>query len=167
MALPFELFYTVKDESGDTSTVTIPVESALSIADLPAAIEAFGDILEPLLGGAIVAAGAQVNFDLLGTSWAGVAALGSDIEEGARVALKSAEGFLKSLRLPTFLESFLNPDGSVDTTAPEVAAATTAFLTGVDMTSYGGTGICSMVTAHDEELATLESFKEHFTRSRN
>lgn len=167
MALPFELFYVVKDASGDTSTVTIPVESALSIADLPAAIEAWGDIIEPLLTGAIVAAGAQINFDLLSTSWAGVAAVASDIEEGARVALRSAEGFIKSLRLPTFGESFLLPSGEVDTTAPAVAAATTAFLTGVDMTDYGGTGTVSMVTSHDEELASLDYFKEHFTRSRN
>lgn len=162
-----ELYFTVADEKDAKSTIAIPLPDSVGLTNIAAAVQGFGSLLEPLIQGQILTAGARVEVDISGFGWSGVAGLNSDVEEGARFVFRSVTSLLKSLRLPTFNESKFNAQSAdVDLTDTDVAAFATAMTAGLDLTGTGGTGTASPVNIHGDDLDELVSAKENFTRSR-
>ena len=161
------LYFTIEDEKRQVSTVEIPLPDSVGLANIPYAVQAVGDLLEPLIQGRIRAAGARVEVDTSGFGWSAVAGVAADVQEGARFVFRTVNGFLKSLRLPTFNESLIvATTDNVDTTDTDVAAFTAAMTSGVDLTGVGGTGTAAPADYRGEDITAFVSAKENFTRSR-
>ena len=113
-----------------------------------------------------MAAGARIEIAL--TTVQTVADVMADVQEGARFVFATANGFLKTVRLPTFLETLMLPGSRlVDTGNSDVFAFTTAITDGIDLTAAGGTGICTFRTTHREDLDTFKKASEDWGRNRS
>lgn len=163
----FNLYYTIMDDKGQTSKVTIPFPDSLGIANVPAAVQAIGDLLDPLISGGMMSAGFSYDVDISGFGWNASPILYIDVQEGAKFVFRGVNGFLKRLRLPCFKENKMLPNSNkVDQTDTDVAAFATAMVDGVDLTSYGGTGTHAASDVRGDDLTSLQDAYESFTRNR-
>jgi len=133
--MPYYIYFSIADEKGDISTVEIPIPDTTALTDLPDVVQAFSDLIEPLVGGGLIQAGVRLLVSV--TGWNTLAAAGSDVQEKAEFVLRTVGGFLKRLNLPTFIESFFNAGSKeVDQAAPDVAAFITALEDGVVVNAH-------------------------------
>jgi len=161
------VYFTVEDEKRQASTIEIPIPDTVGLANIPYAVRAIGDLLEPLLQGRIRAAGARVEVDLTEFGWSSVAGLNSDVQEGGRFVFRTVTNFLKSLRIPTFNESkIISTTDNVDLTDADVSAFVAGMTSGIDLTGVGGTGTASPCDYRGDDITGIVTAKENFTRSR-
>jgi len=161
------VYFTVEDEKRQASTIEIPIPDTVGLANIPYAVQAIGDLLEPLLQGRIRAAGARVEVDLSEFGWASVAGLNSDVQEGGRFVFRTVTNFLKSLRIPTFNESkIVSTTDNIDLTDADVSAFVAGMTSGIDLTGVGGTGTASPCDYRGDDITGIVTAKENFTRSR-
>lgn len=159
-----ELFFTIKDNKGDKSRVTFPAVID-TLDDAQYAIDALGALIDPLIVGGFVNAGITLVGDVSGLTTAAGAT--SDVQEGARFVFSTAEGYLKSARLPTFDEAFIiSGSPNVDTVDADVAAFVTAITSGLSLVGAGGAGSINFSDYRFVDLTTLESAKEDWGRNR-
>lgn len=167
-ALTYTVFFTIRDAKGDASTVSFDVDNATPLANMNNLVAALGELIDPLINGAIVAAGFTITVDTIALGFQGIPAAIADVQEGARFAFRTTNQFLRSFRLPTFIEDLFTPGSKqVDTADPDVAAFIAAVETGVDLSLVGGTGVIPLTDSRGEDIEILESARENFTRSRN
>lgn len=161
MAIAGELFFVVSDAKGDVSRVAIPVEAgdAINWTNAAAAVAA---LINPLVTGGLRQAGVSIYFDLSGT-WGTVAALASDVQEKAEFALRSIDGFIKRINLPTFDEAFFTAGtGLVDLTDTAVQAWVTFLEDGI---TVGGVDI-EPEDSRGFDLESLEYAAENWGKRR-
>lgn len=149
------VYYTMIDGKGKTSTVTIPLPNNTSALNAQAYVLTMAPIIKLLMNGGLYSAG--VSYDVSIAGWSGVAAAISDVQEKALFSFKTAIGnFYRKMRLPTFIETLINPGTeTVDLTDVNVAAFVSAIVDGLDVSANGGTGTIQATTIHSEDLASL------------
>src|SRR6185369_9039520 len=119
-----DIFFEIQDVDGDKSTITIPFPSTISLTNLSALVTGVSALVNPLINGGLLAAGARITFDLSGT-WGPTAALLSDVQEQAQFLFRTVGNYPKLLNLPTFIETLFTNGGAdktVDLTDTDVAA---------------------------------------------
>lgn len=162
MAINIQL--AIGDAKGDVSTVTIPIPSSTSMNDAYLFAQEIAKLVEPLVNGTLRSL--RVNFEVPFTPWA-VASSIADIQEKARFSFRTVGNFLKSISLPTILESIFTPGSAqVDTSDADVAAFVTAMTDGIDLTGVGGSGTIEPSDARDADLTSLEAAVEAWGKSR-
>jgi hypothetical protein len=163
--MPIYLTFSVQDEKNDISTITIPVPDSTPLTDIPYLLQAFADLLNPIVQGGLVQAAAKVVGSV--TGWNTLAAAGSDVQEKASFGIRTVTGFIKKLSIPTILESIFNAGSkTVDLGHTDVAALVTALETGVDISGAGGSGTIQPCDAHGDDLVDVETAVEAWGKAR-
>jgi hypothetical protein len=160
MARPIQTYFGIGDAKGNISTVTIPIPDSTAIADVAGFVTAMAALLEPLCTGTLREAGFTIPVSF--TPWA-VAQSISDVQEKARFGFRTVNKFLKSLSIPTFLESLFNPGAkTVNTGDTDVAALVTAMESGITVNTHT-VAPCDL---RGEDITDLETAVEEWGRSR-
>lgn len=163
--MAIHLTFTIQDEKGDTSVIDIPVPGATPLTDIPYLLQAYADLLNPIVQGGLVQAAAKVVGTVSG--WNTTAAAGSDVQEKASFLIRTAGGFLKRLGIPTILESIFNTGSKdVDLGHTDVAALVTALETGIDISGAGGSGTISACDYREDDLVNVEAAYEDWGKRR-
>ena len=158
--MAISVLFRIMDAKGETSTFTIPVASTVTLANLPAYVQAVADLLEPLSNGTLVEAGFTVPVPITPLA---LAAPISDVQEKARFVFLTVGGFLKSLSIPSVVESIFSPGSrDVNTADPAVAALVTALTDGLTINTEN----IEAVDVRDEDLVNLIQATEAWGRSR-
>lgn len=158
--MPISVFYRVQDAKGDTSTITIPIPDGTLITNVAGYVTAMSSILEDLINGTLVEAGFAVTVPV--TPWA-LAAPISDVQERARFVFRGINGFLKSISLPSVIESIFSPGSrEVNRADPAVAAFVTAIVDGI---TVSGADI-EAVDIRGDDLTNLVQATEAWGRMR-
>jgi hypothetical protein len=167
--MAFVIIYSIADEDGKLSSTEIKIPDSALMTNAVIFASEMAQLIDPLIRGVIRRIGIAFILDLSGVTGIKSAALsGADVEEGARFGFLSANGFPTSLRLPTFDEVFVIPaTDQVDVADTDVAAFTTAMISGIDLTGAGGTGTLSPTTNREEDIVSLTYAVESFQSSRN
>lgn len=159
--MAISVVYTVSDAKGDQSTFSIPVPDGTSLTDLLDFAQDMTALLQPLINGAL----RDVHFviPVSFVSWPAASSL-SDIQEKARFAFRTVNGFLKHLSLPAVVESIFAPGSrSVDLSDTDVAAFVTAMVDGITAAS---TNVIEPCDVRDEDLTELEAATEAWGKAR-
>lgn len=167
--MAFSIYFNIGDAKGDTSTVTVPVPTTTDVADAALFVEAIGPLIGALTGGSLVSAGVNIEVDTSGIGGFTAASTLSDVQEKARFAFRTAGGFLKSLSLPTFIESkFVNSGAGkeVDLTDTDVSSFVTAMEDGLSVTGLGGTGTVSPSDYRGDDIVSIEEAREAWGKYR-
>lgn len=158
------IYFTVQDSDADKSTFEFWFPSATAMAVITAGVPAIAALVNPLLNGGLVNAGFKVEVDLSGT-WGPIAALISDVQEKAEFSMRTLNGFLTRLNLPTFDENFFTVGtGQVDTADPDVAAFIDFLEDGI--TVGGGLLAPSSPRGATEDVVTVEKAIENWGKRR-
>lgn len=165
--MPWQARYTIKDEKGARSVMTVNITDVNIVGLLDAAespLEYASDLallIEPLISGQIVAINMSVPVDLpAGLKTA--PELTSDVEEGATFIFATADRFTSRVRIPTFRES-LQTGENVTLTNSAVAEFVTMILIPSDLPANWS------VSARDSrgaDLIALSRARADFKRSR-
>ena len=116
--------WSVEDAKGKATSFGV---SFPETTDVPTLINNFipttAELVDKVINGKIVGAGAVINVSLDGVVLKDSPILGSDVEEGAIFTFYSTEDAPTTFRIPTFDETYgLATGDTVDTTAAPVAA---------------------------------------------
>lgn len=155
--------FTILDEKGAKSQVTVYVPDSTDTADLIEFAEEMAALLDAMIGGQIVNIGACLSVAVP----AGVKSdpvEGSDVEEGARFIFESAGGYSTAVRVPTFLEEKIATASKLVNQADGAVAAFIAAMTdGLTMTS---TNDVEPTDYRAADVTGIRSAVESFQRSR-
>lgn len=163
--MPAYIYFTIRDDKGDKSTIEIPFPDATAVTDLPLLVDAVGQLLDPLISGGLAGAGFRVEATV--TGFPSAAGALSDIQEKAEFAFRTVTNFVKRLNIPSFIETFFLPGTrEVDTTDADIAAFVTALEDGVDVSGAGGSGIVQPCDIRGDDLDTLEYAIENWGKRR-
>lgn len=158
------LYFNIQDSDGDKSTVEIWFPEATALAVLVAGVPAVAALINPLVNGGLLSAGFKVEVDVSGT-WGPIAALISDVQEKAEFAMRTVNGFLTRLNLPTFDEDFFTVGtGQVDTTDAAVIAFIDFLEDGI--TVGGGLLAPSSPRGSTEDVVDVERAVENWGKRR-
>lgn len=158
------LFYTIQDGDGDKSTIEIPFPTSIATTNLSGLVAAVGALINPLINGGLVAAGARLEFDLSGT-WGPTAALLSDVQEQAQFLFRTVGNYPKLLNLPTFIETLFTGGGAdktVDLADTDVAAFVDMMESGITVSSVA----YSPSDYRGADIVSTESAVQHWGRNR-
>lgn len=163
------LTYTVVDNKGEQSTITLYTTDNQDLTALiNAAIQTAQLIANVLTGKLVEKASLCVNIDL-GILSNNTAAVGSDVEEGALFFFETAAGVDKRNRLPTFDEAkIITGTRDVDGTDVDVLALQSQIAGGASVED--GTGATVSVTFGDSrgsDITIAGEAYESFQSSRN
>lgn len=162
--MPIYIYYTVADEQGALATIDIefPVDTPLD--DLPLLLQAFSDLIEPLVYGGLQQAGFLVPVDI---TWP-AASVNSDIQEKAEFTFTTELGNTKTLNLPTILEGYFRTGSKyIDQTDPDIAAFVTAIEDGIDLSGAGGSGTVQPCDQRGEDIVFLDKALENWGKRRD
>lgn len=158
--------FTIMDADGDKSVIGIDFDGGFA-GNIDGLIENGWAIINPLVNGTLASASVTIEADITGLVNAAAATI-SDVQEGAKFVFKSLGGFLKTITLPTFIETFFTGSGAnkeVDITNSSVAAFVTAMTDGWD--DGGGTPVeINPTTSHFEDLSSLVKTHEAWGKTR-
>lgn len=166
--MAFFVIYTIVDEDGKESTTEVKIPSTSLFTNAVIFAAEMAQLIDPLIRGIIRRIGVAFLVDMSGITGLKTTALaGADVEEGARFQFLTVGGFPTSLRLPTFDEAFIIPaTDQVDLADTDVAAFTTAMVSGINLVPAGGTGTTQPNDARDEDIVSLTSALESFQSTR-
>jgi hypothetical protein len=155
MAIPVALTISIEDGKGETGSFSLYLPSGTTLAGVETYWAGIDSLIATIVRGGNIKA--SVTFPL--TPLVSGPLGSSDVQEAAYAAFRSAEGFIKSIRIPTIFEDlFLAGSKLVDIANVDVAAFITAITTGI--------GGISPVTSHDEDLLSLDVFREAWGKYR-
>lgn len=155
MAVPVTLTISIEDGKGEVGSFSIYLPSASTLADATTYWNGFNSLLAAITRGGNVKA--SVSFSL--TPGVSAPLASSDVQEAAYAAFRSADKFIKSIRVPTIFEDvFLAGSKLVDLANVDVAAFVAAIVTGV--------GGIAPVTSHDEQITAIDVFREAWGKYR-
>jgi len=163
--MPVQVYFVMEDAKGDQSTVVVDLPGATTPTNANAFRAAMQALIGDLTNGRMVNAGVRYDISdpLLGVG----AALDSDVQEKAFFAFRSVGGFLKTLTVPTILESLFVPGTKLlDQSDADVGAFITAMTDGIDVSGFGGTGTVQPSTSHGEDLTDVEEAREAWGKYR-
>ncbi len=145
MAVPNLITYTIKDAKGKTSTLKLHIYNGFS--DPLTYAYQVGLLLEPLIGGQIIAIRFVFNLDMSEGGFKNAPLGISDVEERARFKFVSDKGFPVEFSIPTILESKMVAGSSdIDVTDTDVAAFINAMS---ELTDSRGDNIVEFVSAKE------------------
>lgn len=158
--MAISVVFTISDAKGDQSTFSIPIPSSVLIDDIADFAQALADLIEPLCNGAL--RDLHFTIPVPFTPWAAAASI-SDIQEKARFAFRTVNGFLKHVSIPTAVESiFAAGSRDVDLADTDVAAFVTAMVDGITVNTHD----VEPCDVRDEDLTELESATEAWGKAR-
>lgn len=161
--MPAYIYYTVTDDYGSLSTVEVEFPITTPLSDLPLLLQAFADLINPLVEGGLEQAGIVVPVDI---TWA-AAAVGSDVQEKAEFYFTTEGGFSKTLNLPAILEDYFLPNSKhIDLTDFDIAAFVSAIEDGIDLSGAGGSGTVQPCDQRGEDIIFLEKAIENWGKRR-
>lgn len=151
--MPTAINWTFLDAKSESATFTIEVPDGLTQAQYTEFIEAVTPNLDAMTGGQITRVSITLGLTITGVPGAGAIST-SDVEEKARFVFTSANGFKKTMSLPTALESIFTAGGEVNQTVTEVTNFITQMISGagtlpVQPTDYRGDDIVSFVKGRE------------------
>lgn len=156
----------IEDADGDTSVVGIDFSGAFT-GDVTGLLENAWALVNPLVNGHLVGGSVTLEADITGYVNVAAAAI-ADVQEKAEFVFRSIGGYLKTITLPTFVETLFTSAGAgktVDITNVDVAAFITAMEDGFD--DGGGTPVeINPTTSHGEDIATLKSARQSWGKNR-
>ena len=145
----------IEDGDGDKSIIPIDFSGGFT-GDILGLLENAWAIVNPLVTGRLAGASVTLEADISGFVNAAASAL-SDVQEKATFVFRSVEGYLKTISIPTVLETIFTGSGAgktVDLTNTDVAAFVTMMTDGVD--DGGGTPVeINPTTSHGEDIAAV------------
>ena len=160
-----DISYSIVDQKGQVSTMTVQAADSPPLTDVLLAANLLGQIIKPLVDGGLVKAAVTLPATVL--AWTATPEAGADVQEKGTFVLRTANGFLKRLSLPTFDEAFITAaSDAIDAAAPLVAAFITALTDGVDTSGSGGAGVVTFVDTRDEDLTSLQVAYEDWGKRR-
>lgn len=158
--------FVIEDADGDKSTVAIDFAGGFA-GNIDGLIETGWALINPLVNGHLVSGSVTLEADISGLVNAAAAAI-ADVQEKAAFVFASVDGFLKTITLPTVVETIFGSSGGskqVDVTNTDVAAFITAMEDGFD--DGGGTPVeVNPTTSHGEDLITLRKAEQAWGKSR-
>jgi len=158
-----EIVYTIQDEKGNKSTLTVWIPSSTLLADALEFAQKFGDLIDNVIDGIITRIGLIFSAALTGTMKT-VVNPGADVEEGANFIYRSALGFPFRHRFATFMESKITPGSrAVNVADADVVALVNAITDGLTMTSLN---VVRPTEHREDDIASLVTAREVFQRSR-
>lgn len=133
---PIVLTFTIADGSVPVkyAAMKFNIPVTFSGAQREAFAEAFAQVIDDMIEGAIVKITLTTEVDLPASGLKGAGNPGSDVEEGAEFSWATAVGYPSTNRVPTFSESqyeSLGDSRNVDQGNTEVAAFIDAVLSGI------------------------------------
>lgn len=162
----FSVLYSIRDAKGSTSTSQVNLPTGLDFDNAVTFAGSMASLIDDLIGGQIVRVGIAFEVDLPGGLQSSPSA-SSDVEEGARFQFRTSGNHFTGIRIPTFLESFLQSGTKfVDTTATEVAAFVNAMISGIDVDPGAPVVVVAPSDTRDEDITSLDSALESFQSSR-
>jgi len=155
MAIPVALTVSIEDGKGEVGTFSVYLPSGTTLAQVETYWAGFDSLVAAIVRGGNIKA--SVTFPLIPLVSSPLAS--SDVQEAAYAAFRSADNFVKSIRIPTIFEDlFLAGSKLVDIANVDVAAFITAITTGLS-------GIAP-TTSHGEDLLSLDVFREAWGKYR-
>lgn len=169
MAATATLFFTISDADGDKSQISIDIiqPDVATGVDIDYMISHAWTIINPLINGHLESAGITFEVDISGFTNAAADVL-SDVQEAAEFIYTTADGFLKRIRLPTFVETFFTAAGAgklVDITQSAVTAFNTLITAGLPDASVDASPDQAS-TSHGEDLTAFVKGVQVWGRNR-
>lgn len=157
----------IEDADGDKSVMAIDFAGGFA-GNIDGLIENAWAIVNPLVNGRLAGASVTLEADISGLVNAAAAAI-SDVQEKAEFLFREVTGnFLKTITVPTFIETFFTSAGAgkeVDLTQSAVTAFVTMMTDGVG--DGGGTPVeIEPTTSHGEPLTALKVGRQAWGKSR-
>jgi len=141
--------------------ISIPVPGTTAVADAIDFAEAMILLIEPLLAGTL--RDARISIGVGFTPWASALST-ADVQEKARFVFRTVGGFVKSISLPTFVESLFSAGSKdVDLTDTDVAAFVTAMIDGITVAS---TETVEPSDVREADITELEAASEAWGNAR-
>ena len=163
--MAYTILFSIQDAKGLLSTTEVNVPGASTYAQAQSFARELSKLIDPLISGAITRIG-LVQTVSLPVELKASADTGADVEEGARFQYRTDGGFFTAMRIPTFLESKIQPNSrAVNLTDGAVAAFNTAMLSGIDLPDSLGT--VQPCDKRDEDIVALTAAVEQFLSSRS
>jgi voltage-gated potassium channel Kch len=164
--MALSVIYTFNDAKNKNSFTEVPIPIGTTLANAVIFAQQMALLIDAVITGRIARIGIAATVALPG-GIAGIAGANSDVEEGALFQYRTALGFHKSMRLPTFNEALIVPASNVVLlTDADVVAFNTAMTAGINLGAFGGTGTVSPCTPREEDLVALDFAVEDFQNSR-
>jgi len=158
-----QAYWTIVDGKGEESTMTIDLAPATTPTNAQAFAQAMNTVIGDLINGGIIAYGVRINVPVTGD----FANPFADIQEKALFTFRSAGGFIKQVTIPTILEDlFITGTKLIDLTDVDVVQFVDGMVDGLDVSSFGGTGVIQPTTSHGEDLVEIESAREAWGKYR-
>lgn len=158
--MAISVVFTVSDAKGDQSTFSVPIPTGTALADVAGFAQALAALIQPMCNGAL--RDLHFSIPVTFTPWSAAASI-SDIQEKARFAFRTANGFLKHLSLPCALESiFAAGSRDVDIADTDVAAFITAMTDGITVNTHD----IEPCDVRGEDLTELEAASEAWGKAR-
>lgn len=159
-----EATWSIEDAKADVTSFGINFPDTV---DIPTLLNSFipttAELIDKVIGGKFVGAGATINVDLTGVVIKDAPILGSDVEEGALFSYRSNAGAPTNFRLPTFDESMgLETGESVDTSVPAVAAFNGLVVDGY---TYLATNV-KWADSHGNDIVAFTKAVDAFRKSK-
>lgn len=155
MALPVELAITVGDAKGEKSTFGIYLPDVTTVEGAQTFWESIDNDVYAMIDGEVLSVSVSFPIDLDPLLAAlNIADAASDVQEKGYFAFKTAEGFVKSFAIPTFLDTMFDV-GSKLINLSQTNVAT--FITSI---------LASGVSSHNEDLTALEMAREAWGKYR-
>lgn len=157
MPVPFQVIYTVVDDSGDTATTAVDVPTTFSLAQFTEFGVGMAELIDAIMGGVITNAGLRINVDLSALT-ANTTTPDADAEEIGDFQFLTADGYPVDVRVPCIEEALeaANSD-DLDQGQAAIAAFITAMEDGIAVT--GGT-IAPCDRGEDDIVATVYARSE-------
>lgn len=157
----------IQDADGDKSVVSLDFLGGFA-GDVDGLIEGVWGIVNPLVNGQLVGATVTIEADISSLTNAAAAAI-ADVQEGALFTFKTIGNFIKSIRLPTFIETFFTGSGAgkeVDVTQSAVTAFITMIEDGADDAGTPTPVSVNFTTSHGEDLQDFVKGKQSWGKNR-
>jgi hypothetical protein len=169
MPLTPEIVLTIQDAKGKTSNMflPVPIPGTTPVSSVLAAARNWAEAVQDAISGRITRVGVALVADLGGLGIPAEPEADSDVEEGARLAFRSAEGFPMSFRIPTFREElFLPRTTEVDRDDTVIDGIIDRVIDGIQFTALPGDGDLDPSTSHGEDITAYDYGRSAFVRER-
>lgn len=164
MAVAVKIVYTIEDNKGKRSNMTVKVPSTLTLVDYVEFAEEMGDLVDAITVGQIVNVGIAFTVDFSGFGWTAAPGSTADVEEKGLFSYLTAGGWRTALELPCLSESKV-VDGSdvIDAADADVIAFQAAMVSGITLPI--ATTLVAPTDAREDDIASAFPALERFHAS--
>lgn len=157
-----EIVYSIQDDDGHQSTMSVRVPSTTLHSDVVAFADDVATLIDAVIDGFITRIGISTNVALPG-GLKTAALLQAKVEQGATFIYTSAAGFLFRHRIPTFKYTLIDIGGNtVDQADPAVSPLIAAMENGL-------TPVATLVEPcehRDDDLTDISTAVQTYTKTR-